>query len=185
MSCSRILVMLAALSCERAPTPATSSAAPAGLTSSSATPSTANADTANADTASSLTAASALDRLDSRRPVPLLPMMAQHQKQNMRDHLEAVRDIVSAAANADFAQVEQATRRIGYSESMGRMCEHMGAGAPGFTEQALAFHHAADQIGQAAAQRDANAVMKALATTLGHCTSCHSTYKQQLVDKLP
>jgi DNA-binding MarR family transcriptional regulator len=40
----------------------------------------------------------ALDRMDTRAPVPLLPMMANHQKQNMRDHLVAVQEIVAALA---------------------------------------------------------------------------------------
>ncbi len=37
---------------------------------------------------------------------------------------------------------------------MGAMCTHMGAGAPGFTEQALHFHHTADKIGDAARKHD-------------------------------
>jgi len=73
----------------------------------------------------------ALDRLDTRVAVPLLPMMANHQKQNMRDHLMAVQEIVTAVATDDYAGVERATARIGFSEEMGQMCTHMGAGAPG------------------------------------------------------
>lgn len=127
----------------------------------------------------------ALDKLDQRRPVPLLPMMAQHQKENMREHLEAVQAVVAAAAVSDFTQVAAAAKRIGFSESMGRMCEHMGAGAPGFTEQALAFHHTADEIVSAAAKQDGPAVLAALSKTLSACTGCHATFKQQLVASLP
>lgn len=126
-----------------------------------------------------------LDQLDQRRPVPLLPMMAQHQKENMREHLEAVQEVVAAAAMGDFDKVGVAAKRLGSSASMERMCEHMGAAAPGFTEQALSFHHTADEIGTAAAKRDGAAVLSALSKTLSACTSCHSTYKQQLVASLP
>jgi hypothetical protein len=135
--------------------------------------------------ASQRSPAEALDQLDARKPVPLLPMMAQHQKQNMRDHLGAVRDVVAALGAGDFSQVAQASGRMGYSETMGKMCEHMGAGAPGFTEQALAFHHTADQIAQAAAKHDSAAVLAALAQTLATCTTCHAAYKQKLVESLP
>ena len=90
--------------------------------------------------------------MDTRVAVPLLPMMANHQKQNMRDHLLAVQEIILAAGRQDFAGVEKAASRIGYSPQMGQMCTHMGAGATGFTEQALAFHHTADAIGAAAQQ---------------------------------
>ena len=125
----------------------------------------------------------ALDRLDGRVAVPLLPMMANHQKENMRDHLLAVQEIVLAAGNDDFAGVERAAGRIGYSEQMGRMCTHMGAAAPGFTEQALDFHHTADTIAAAARQRDRAAVLRALGATLRTCTGCHAAFKQRVVDE--
>lgn len=124
-----------------------------------------------------------LDRLDTRAAVPLLPMMANHQKQNMRDHLLAVQDIVGALAGDDFSTIEHAASRIGYSEQMGQMCTHMGAGAPAFTEQALHFHHTADSIAAAARKRDRAAVLAALSATLQTCTSCHAAWKQRVVDE--
>ena len=127
--------------------------------------------------------ASVLDSMDKRTSVPLLPMMAQHQKQNMRDHLSVVQEIASALAVRDFDPVRGAAARIGFSEQMGQMCEHMGAGAPGFTALALEFHHAADRIADAAKLKNSEAVLEALDTTLRRCTSCHRTYKQQLVDE--
>lgn len=136
-------------------------------------------------TAVSASSSDELDRLDQRKPLPLLPMMANHQKENMREHLAVVQEIVAAAATHDFAKVAQAAQRIGYSEAMGQMCEHMGAGAPGFTEQALAFHHSADHIVDAARREDSAAVLGALGETLATCTGCHAAYKQKLVDKLP
>ncbi len=121
--------------------------------------------------------------MDHRKPVPLIPMMAAHQKQEMRDHLLAVQEIVAAAGKHDFAGIEKAAARIGYSEQMGMMCKHMGAGAPGFTKQALKFHHTADGISAAAKKKDLPGVMTALASTLSTCTDCHKTYKQQVVDE--
>ena len=121
--------------------------------------------------------------MDDRIPVPLLPRMADHQKRNMRDHLLAVQEIVVAAAAEDFAGIERAAGRIGYSAEMGRMCGHMGAGAPGFTGQALQFHHTADTIASAARERDLAGVMRALSATLGTCTTCHATFRQSVVDQ--
>lgn len=125
----------------------------------------------------------ALDRMDTRAPVPLLPMMANHQKQNMRDHLVAVQEITAALAADDFPAIERAASRIGFSEQMGQMCSHMGAGAPGFTEQALNFHHTADRIGTAARDRDRARVVTELGATLRTCTSCHAAWRQQIVDE--
>ena len=158
-----IVAVLAACSRESPP-------APAATSSVTAAPSAASA-------------ADALDRMDTRAPVPLLPMMANHQKQNMRDHLVAVQEIVAAIATDDFAGVERAAGRIGFSEQMGQMCTHMGAGAPGFTEQALNFHHTADRISAAARDRDRARVLTELGATLQTCTSCHAAWKQQVVDE--
>lgn len=124
----------------------------------------------------------ALDALDPRIPVPMVPMMANHQKQNMRDHLGAVQDVVAAVATKDFSGVARAAGRMGYSEQMGTMCSRMGAGAPGFTESALTFHHTADTIVEAAKHHDLPGVIAALAHTLATCTNCHAAFKQQVVD---
>lgn len=124
----------------------------------------------------------ALDRMDTRTAVPLVPMMANHQKQNMRDHLAAVQEIVAAVTANDFQAIEKSAGRIGYSEQMGMMCKHMGAGAPGFTKAALRFHHTADTIAEAAKQKNAPGVLAALGATLSTCTSCHATFKQEVVD---
>jgi hypothetical protein len=104
--------------------------------------------------------------------------MANHQKQNMRDHLVAVQEIIAGLAIADFVGVEKAARRIGFSEQMGQMCTHMGAGAPGFTQQAIEFHQTADRITVAARARDAGLVLTEFAATLQTCTSCHAVWKQ-------
>jgi hypothetical protein len=128
-------------------------------------------------------AAEMLGRMDMRTPIPMVPMMANHQKEQMRDHLLAVQEIVLALASDDFAAVERAAGRIGFSDETGQMCTHMGAAAPGFSEQALAFHHTADRIAIAARERDPVRVLGELGATLETCTSCHSTWKQQVVDE--
>lgn len=159
-----VVAVLGACSRESPPAPTTTSSA---ATAAGAPPS----------------AADTLDRMDTRAPVPLLPMMANHQKQNMRDHLVAVQQIVAAIATDDFAGIETAAGRIGFSEQMGQMCTHMGTGAPGFAEQALNFHHTADRIGAAARDRDRARVLTELGATLQRCTSCHAAWKQQIVDE--
>jgi hypothetical protein len=131
---------------------------------------------------SAMTAPETLDKMDTRIPVPLLPMMANHQKQNMRDHLLAIQEIVTGLVTEDFPAIEKAAGRIGFSEQMGQMCTHMGAGAPGFTAQALAFHHTADRIAAAAKARDRGRVLTEFAATLRACTACHASWKQQVVD---
>ncbi|MBK6920715.1 MAG: cytochrome c [Deltaproteobacteria bacterium] len=123
-----------------------------------------------------------LASMDTRRPVPLQPMMAWHQKQDMMDHLVAIQQITDALGREDWEGVASASGRIGLSPSMQQQCEHMGAGADGFTELALDFHRRADAIGVAAQAEDATAVLRATSNTLQACTSCHATYRQDIVD---
>ena len=119
---------------------------------------------------------------DGRAPVPLLPMMANHQKASMRDHLEAVEALVLALAQDDMKAVAKHGRRLGTDPKMTAMCNHMGAGAPGFTEHGLQFHRTADGLQKAADAGDKKAVLKTLGATLAQCNSCHRTYRQELVD---
>ncbi len=124
----------------------------------------------------------ALAEMDPRQPVPLQPMMAWHQKQNMMDHLVTVQQITEALAKEDWAGVIASATRIQSSEQMQQMCEHMGAGAEGFTDAALEFHRRADAIAPAAQAQDTAGVLRATAHTLKACTECHATYRQDIVD---
>jgi hypothetical protein len=125
----------------------------------------------------------AADAMDSRTPVPLLPRMAQHQKQNMRDHLLVVQEVTTALTRGDFDAAGRAAQRIASSARMTQTCEHMGSHAPGFTELALEFHRTADTLVAATRKRDRDDVLAALGHTLNACTSCHAAYKQQIVDE--
>ena len=120
---------------------------------------------------------------DPRLPLPLLPRMAQHQLEKMRDHLATIQEIMDALSQSDFVAVARASARIGYNEQMEQMCERMGVGAPGFNEMGLAFHRTADTIDAAARQKDTAATLKAVAATLHTCVACHSAYRQQIVDE--
>jgi hypothetical protein len=119
--------------------------------------------------------------MDPRTPVPLTPMMALHQKRDMRDHLRVVQEITAALAIDDFDAIAGAATRIGWSEPQAAMCKHMGAGAPGFAEVGEHFHKTADQIGDAARRRDRDGVVHALDATLQTCVGCHEAYRQDIV----
>jgi hypothetical protein len=109
-------------------------------------------------------------------------MMAWHQKQNMQEHLVAIQRITDGLAREDWERIAVASALIESSPQTQQMCEHMGAGAEGFTELALEFHRRADAIGAAARARDPHRVLQATAHTLEACTSCHARYRQEVVD---
>jgi hypothetical protein len=118
---------------------------------------------------------------DTRKPLPLTAMMAEHQKQNMRGHLEAIRDLTEAFVSKNFKQIEDAGKRLGTSPEMKMMCDHMGRGAPGFTEMALRMHSEADKITEAGQKKNLKAAMVATNRTLQSCTACHAVYKQEVL----
>jgi hypothetical protein len=123
----------------------------------------------------------ALNDMDNRTPVPLQPMMAWHQKQNMQQHLVAIQRIIDGLAREDWNEIAAASALIESSPQMQQMCEHMGAGAEGFTERALDFHKRADTIGIAAKAEDGPGVLRATSNTLKACTGCHAAYRQDVV----
>lgn len=154
-----------------------------GMTSCQA-PAPASSQTAAAESAPPVAEASAwneLQALDPRTPVPLLPQMAWHQKQNMQDHLLVVQEVLAAVVRDDFEGAAKAAARMGLSDSMQQQCEHMGQGAPGFTERAIAFHKQADLVVSAARAGDRAGVLRELSSTITHCTSCHASFKQEVV----
>ena len=108
-------------------------------------------------------------------------MMAWHQKQNMMEHLVAIQRIIAGLARQDWEEIASAAALIVSSPHMQQMCHHMGAGARGFTELALDFHRRADAIGQAARAQDGTAVLRATSSTLEACTTCHASFRQELV----
>lgn len=134
------------------------------------------------ETSATSSAQEQLDTIDTRRPVPLIPMMANHQKENMRDHLVVVQEIVAALAIRDFAAVEKSAARISYSEKQAQMCARMGAGVDGFSDLGTDFHRTADSIIAAAKTKNVEATLKAVSDTLARCTSCHSQFRQDIVD---
>src|SRR5690606_2243261 len=123
-----------------------------------------------------------LDQLDPRTPVPLQPMMAWHQKQNMQEHLLAIQRITDGLAREDWEEVAAGAALIETSPQMQQMCQHMGAGAEGFTELALDFHRRADAIGEAARAHDGPAVLRETSNTLQACNGCHAAFRQDVVD---
>lgn len=121
--------------------------------------------------------------MDARAPIPLTPRMAEHQKQNMRDHLLAVSEIVAGLGTSDWPAVQRAAARLGSSPQSTRMCEHMAGGMEAFAQQGIAFHATADGVVEAATLRDRDATLRALGDTLSACTSCHAAYRQEVLSE--
>jgi len=108
----------------------------------------------------------------------------RHECGTMRtltDRAVAMRDVIQRAGDleADGAAEARASRIALVHVQDRRRKRGMSPGP----EQALAFHRTADRIAVAAREHDRARVLEELGATLESCTSCHATWKQQVVDE--
>lgn len=114
---------------------------------------------------------------DKRIPLNLPPMMAQHQKANMREHLKAVNEVVRYIGTKDFALASKtAHEKLGMTAQMKQMCDNMPNET--FRTMALDFHQSGDALAEALKTKDNERSLKALDTVLTKCTSCHEMFRQ-------
>lgn len=114
---------------------------------------------------------------DARTPLNLPPMMAQHQKANMREHLKAVNEIVRYIGTKDFAMASTtAHEKLGLTAQMKQMCDNMPNET--FRTMALDFHQSGDALADVLKTKDTDKSLKALDTVLTKCTACHEMFRQ-------
>lgn len=116
--------------------------------------------------------------MDSRISLNLSPEMKQHQLQNMRSHVAAIRTIAGHLANNEFDQAAQvAHSELGLTEEMRKMCTTMSDNAD-FTKLGLAFHQSGDDLGEALKTKNMKKSLQALQNTMNYCVECHATFRQ-------
>ncbi len=114
---------------------------------------------------------------DNRTPLNLPPMMAQHQKANMREHLKAVTEVVHYMGANDFAAASKAAKeKLGLTVQMKQMCDNMPNEA--FRNMGLDFHKSGDELAEVLKTKDAGKSLKALDTMLAKCNACHEMFRQ-------
>ncbi len=114
---------------------------------------------------------------DKRIPLNLPPMMAQHQKAHMREHLKAVNEVVHYIAAKDFAQASKtAQEKLGLTAQMKQMCDNMPNET--FRTMGIDFHKSADALAEVLKTKDADRSLKALDAVLVKCVGCHEMFRQ-------
>lgn len=112
---------------------------------------------------------------DNRMVLKAPPMAKEHQKKMMREHLRSVWEIMTLMSEGKFdAASKKAHAGLGVNESMVKMCGMFGED---FKAMGIAFHESGDRLGDALATKDLSKSIAALGDTLGHCVSCHDTFK--------
>lgn len=139
---------------------------------------------------------------DARQAVSFPPMMRTHLLSNMRDHLGALSEILSAMASADYTEAALvANTRLGLGSPAAAGCEYEPASPANASPVVaarmeemmfrhmpadmrsigLAMHQAASSFGKearkAAKSGDATPAYRALADVTRQCVACHAAYR--------
>lgn len=135
---------------------------------------------------------------DMRQAVDFPAEMRQHTLSNMRDHLQALDDILQALANGRYAQAGRvADARLGLDSPSAEGCKDDGRTSKpsdmahrmaDFMPEEMrkigaAMHASAStfalEANKAAKSRNGKAALAALSRVTQQCTACHAAYKLQ------
>jgi hypothetical protein len=97
----------------------------------------------------------------------------------MREHLEAVQEIVGALAHGDFSKAEDITKtQLGFAkhrEAMRR--QQPEAFPPAYHDLAMAHHEAAEELTLVIPSQDFKQILLKLDRTLKACVACHRAFE--------
>jgi hypothetical protein len=138
---------------------------------------------------------------DTRQTVSFPPMMREHTLSNMRDHLQALSEILSSLSEGKYAEAANiADSRLGMESPAAEGCKNDATApqmsmAPSMEQQmnkfmpegmrgiGLEMHKAASAFAgeatHAVKSNDAKPALAALSLVTRQCAACHSTYKVQ------
>jgi len=121
----------------------------------------------------------ALTHADSREIVQMPPMMQAHMLANMRDHLEAIDEILAALNMEDFNTAARVAEfRLGMSSLDSHGASHMAQVMPApMREMGTHMHRAASQFARTAEEGDQLNAFRALRAVTQSCVTCHAAYR--------
>jgi hypothetical protein len=100
-------------------------------------------------------------------------------KLTMREHLEAIRDIVAALGRQEFEQAARvAHEELGFPKHHQAMEREAGSTfPPKYHELAMAHHQEAEDLAKMIPSKDIKAILPQLEKTIGACVACHRAYR--------
>jgi hypothetical protein len=118
-------------------------------------------------------------RTDERVALELSEQASVGMKLTMREHLEAIRDIVAALGQQNFEHAAKVAHdELGFPKHHEAMKREAGATfPPKYNELAMAHHQAAEDLAKVIPSKDLKAILPQLEKTIGACVSCHQAYR--------
>lgn len=116
---------------------------------------------------------------DRRQFVQLPEMMQNHMMANMRDHLNALNDILVNMKNGELDKAaEVAEARLGMSSLEAHGASHMAEFMPeGMRQAGTSMHRAASRFALKAQEGEVVPAYQALSDVTSACVACHSAYR--------
>ena len=116
---------------------------------------------------------------DERAALGLSQAAEAGLKLTMREHLEAIRDIVAALGRQDFEQAAKVAHdELGFPKHHQAMQREGGVTfPPKYHELAMAHHQEAEDLAKVLPSKDLPTILPKLEKTIGACVSCHRAYK--------
>lgn len=101
-------------------------------------------------------------------------------KLTMREHLEAIRDIVAALGRQDFERAAKVAHdELGFPKHLEAMKGEAGATfPPKYHELAMAHYQEAEDLAKVIPSKDFKTILPQLEKTIGSCVSCHQAYNK-------
>ncbi len=116
---------------------------------------------------------------NNRSALKLSPPAEKVHRAVMREHLEAIHEIVSALAEGNFSKAEHITiTQLGFAkhrEAMGR--QQPEAFPRIYHDLAMAHHQAAEELARAMPSHDVKEILPRLERTLLACVACHQAFE--------
>jgi hypothetical protein len=100
-------------------------------------------------------------------------------KLTMREHLEAIRDIIAALSRQEFETAARvAHEELGFQKHHQAMTREAGAAfPPKYQELALQHHREAEALADVLSSRDFSPILTQLGRTVAACVACHRAYR--------
>lgn len=120
-----------------------------------------------------------ISQKDERVALGLGPTAEAGLKLTMREHLEAIRDIVAALGQEEFEMAAKiAHEELGFRKHHQAMEREAGATfPPKYHDLAMTHHQEAEDLAKALPTQDLRTILPQLQRTIGACVSCHQAYK--------
>jgi hypothetical protein len=101
-------------------------------------------------------------------------------KETMREHLEALQEIVGTIAQGDYKKAAQITReKLGFEKHHQVMQREKGTTYPSkYQELAMAHHREAEELANSISTGEAHTIFQHLDRTIQSCVACHRAYKE-------